>query len=301
MDSAVKDNSQLENDHLISALKELANQLRKHDIPLIVGGGLSLYIRTFLDKKGRSPRYPRRVVQRSTKDIDIFLTSDLIVDSEKITTLRDSLEHLGYKPKPNALYFQFIKEVKINDSTREIEIDILSQPPQDKDLQKTKIRNFRINPINIDNFHARLANEAKGINFGQLPVESFSETSGGEKISNIFVPSSFNYIILKLHAFRDRKDDESVDLGRHHAYDIFAIVTDMDKNDWDNAVEHFNDEKESDYIKSSIEIVTEFFSSPTSLGILRLQENQLFKKYDSEFSKYLTDFISDIKSLFYIS
>ena len=146
-----------------------------------------------------------------------------------------------------------------------------------------------------------MVSEAKGINFGPISIESVTISSEETKISNIFIPSSFNYIILKLHAFSDRFEDESVDFGRHHAYDIFAIVTDMDKNDWENASAHFQSEKESDYIKSSIHIINTFFSSPTSLGILRLQENQLFRKNSSEFSAYIPDFISDLKSLFGVS
>ncbi|MCK9282639.1 MAG: hypothetical protein M0P71_18635 [Melioribacteraceae bacterium] len=296
MNSAGSNQSLFENDHLISALIELANLLEKHSIPLIIGGGLSLYLRSFLLQKIRSPRYPKRVVQRSTKDIDIFLTSDLIIDSEKIEILRDSLAFLGYKPKTK--YFQFTKDITLGNSTREVTIDILSSPPKDEDAFKTKISKPRIKPANVDNFHAYLVIEAKAINFGPIPVESVSILSGETKISNIFIPSGFNYIILKLHAFRDRIEDESVDLGRHHAYDIFAVVTDMDKNDWENAAAHFEAEKESDSIKSSIDIINEFFSTPTSLGIIRLQENQFFKKYSSEFSTYIPEFISDLKSLF---
>jgi len=299
MNSTVSNQSLFENDHLISALIELANTLEKHNIPLIIGGGLSLYLRSFLLHKVRSPRYPKRVVQRSTKDIDIFLTSDLIVDTEKIELLRDALTSLNYEPKTK--YFQFTKKIAFGDSTREITIDILSAPPNDKDALKTKIRAPRIKPANVDSFHAYLVSEAKGINFGPISIESVTISSEETKISNIFIPSSFNYIILKLHAFSDRFEDESVDFGRHHAYDIFAIVTDMDKNDWENASAHFQSEKESDYIKSSIHIINTFFSSPTSLGILRLQENQLFRKNSSEFSAYIPDFISDLKSLFGVS
>lgn len=299
MISSGNNNTQIENDHLISAIIELANHLQKHDIPLIIGGGLSLYLRSFLLHKIRSPRYPKRVVQRSTKDIDIFLTSDLIVDTEKIEILRDSLTALDYKPKTK--YFQFTKKIAFGDTTREITIDILSAPPNDKDALKTKIRIPRIKPADVNNFHAYLVNEAQGINFGPIPVENISALSGETKISNIFIPSGFNYVILKLHAFRDRVEDESVDFGRHHAYDIFAIITDMDKNDWETASVHFQSEIESDYIKSSINIINEFFISPTSLGIIRIQENELFKKYSSEFSTYLPDFISDLKLLFGIS
>jgi hypothetical protein len=206
------------------------------------------------------------------------------------------LVSLGYKPKTK--YFQFTKDIILSNSTREVVIDILSAPPKDIDSLKTKICKPRIKPIEVDKFHAYLVNEAKGINIGPIPIESVSILSSETKISNIFIPSGFNYIILKLHAFRDRVEDESVDFGRHHAYDIFAVVTDMDKRDWENAASHFLSEKESDYIKSSISIIQEYFSSSSSLGILRLQENQFFKRYSPDFSNYMPDFISNPKSLF---
>ena len=68
-------------DFLINALVELAKALKDKGIPLLIGGGLSLYIRTVYIHKKRSPRYPKKVFQRSTKDIDVFLTSDIIIDS----------------------------------------------------------------------------------------------------------------------------------------------------------------------------------------------------------------------------
>ena len=206
---------------------------------------------------------------------------------------------LGYKPKTK--YFQFTKDITLEKSSREVTIDILSAPPREKDTIKTKISRPRIKPTDVENFHAYLVDEAKGISFYPIPVESVSLLYDENKISNIFIPSGINYIILKLHAFRDRIEDESVDLGRHHAYDIFALITDMDKSDWENAAAHFESEKESDYIKSSTQIINDFFSTSTSLGIIRLQENQIFEKYKLEFSSYIPEFISDLKSLFKIS
>jgi hypothetical protein len=288
-----------ENDHLVKALIELSVELEKYEIPLIIGGGLSLYLRTVLFNKERSPRYPKRVAQRSTKDIDIFLSSDLIVDAEKIEILRDSLSRLDYKPKTK--YFQFSKEIEISDVKREIIIDILSSPPKDEDKLKTKIRLPRIKPVEVQEFHAYLVNEAKGINYGPIPINPTSNFSKDLSITNLYIPSSYNFIILKLHAFQDRREDESVDLGRHHCYDVFATVTDMDKNDWEIAKSHYEDEKNSDYIISAKEITKEYFASPASLGIIRLKENQLYIKYQADFNLYIDDFISDLKSLFNIS
>lgn len=73
-----------QNDYLLKALFELAKELSSFNVPLIIGGGLSLYIRTTYFHKVRSPRYPKQTEQRVTKDMDIFLSSDIIVDSAKV-------------------------------------------------------------------------------------------------------------------------------------------------------------------------------------------------------------------------
>lgn len=283
------------NDSLISPLVELAKELEKFDIPLILGGGLSLFLRTVLLNKKYSPRFPKRILQRSTKDIDIFLTSDLIADSSKVGHIRDALDSLGYKPVTK--YFQFSK-VNTSSDSKDILIDILSAPASDNDLDKVKTKGIRIKPEGIEKFHAYLVNEAKDINLGLIPLNDFSNLSHSASISNLFILSSFNYIILKLHAFRDRLNDESVDYGRHHVYDVFATVIDMDQTDWENAEHHLSTNSTTDYIQSSRDIITKFFSDKEDLGIIRLRENKLYQREKYEYDNYLQYFITDLKDLF---
>ena len=77
-------NSYPGNDLILAALTMLASEFKKAGIPLIVGGGFSQYIKAHLFEKARSPRYEKQLLQRSTKDIDIFLTSEIITNSELI-------------------------------------------------------------------------------------------------------------------------------------------------------------------------------------------------------------------------
>lgn len=284
-----------ENDLLISSLIELTKELERYSIPLIVGCGLSLYLRTVIFKKKYSSRYPKRVLQRSTKDIDIFLSSDLIVDPIKIGIIRDTLNSLGYKPVTK--YFQFSKEYP-SFLNRNILIDILSAPPSTKEENKITIKGVRIKPIGIEEFHAYLVKEAKDISLGLIPVNDLSNFHKDTQISNLYIPSSFNYLILKLHAFRDRVEDASVEFGQHHAYDIFATITNMDHSDWENAEYHLNQSRNLEHIKSSQSIISTFFSEKNRKGILRLQENKLYQRYKTEYDSYLSDFIADLKTLF---
>jgi hypothetical protein len=155
-------------DVLVSSLLDLALTLKNKDIPLIIGGGLSMYLRhVFLDKK-RSPRFPLRIVQRSTKDIDIFLTGNIIVDAEKVTALRDSLKGLDFIPRTK--YFQFEKETPGGT----VLIDILSSPPHTTIDAKFKIKRPRIGNINVEKFHGYLVDEAIDIEFGMIPVKNIA-------------------------------------------------------------------------------------------------------------------------------
>lgn len=113
-----------ESDFLLETLSSLAKEFDKIKVPLILGGGLSMYIKIRFMKKKRSPRYQRLPFQRSTKDIDIFLTSDIIVDPVLITNIKSVISNLGFKVKTE--YFQFIKEIKFEGGKKEVILDLLS-------------------------------------------------------------------------------------------------------------------------------------------------------------------------------
>jgi hypothetical protein len=162
---------------------------------------------------------------------------------------------------------------------------------------KFKIKRPRIGNVDVEKFHGYLVDEAIDIEFGMIPVKNVA----GVPVDNVYLPSSFNYIILKLHAFRDRITDETVDLGRHHAFDIFSAVIDIDKSDWENAQTHYEMKAGALYIESAREIITRYFSTSISLGIIRIKENELYKRYHHEFDPYINEFIADLLHLFKIS
>ena len=287
------------NNILLDILAELKEQLDRYNIPLIIGGGMGIYIRRLFLKEERQTRYPTTTTLRSTTDIDVFFTGELIVDLDKITQIRDVLIKLHYEPV--VPYFQFYKEVKLQGAPSKVKIDLLASPPSDSDKKKVKIKEMRIKPKDAENIHAYLTNEALGISIGLVPI-NLKNSYPDRKIknTNLYVPSRYNYIILKLHAFQDRKDDDRVDSGRHHAYDIFTNVIDMTENDWKNAAEHFELEKEKKYINNSISICNNFFIREDGLGIIRIKENLDYQSRREIFDLYMPHFISDMKELFHI-
>lgn len=192
-----------ENDPLLRHLLELIKELDAENIAVILGGGMSLYLRL----KIMSPptrRYPFDIHVRSTNDLDLFLSSELIIDAAKIDGLRKILARLEYSVIPEAKNFQFSKKTDLYGQEKAINIDLLAPPPAESDRAKVEIKKPRIKPAGVHGIHAYLTIEAAGIDIGKEAVD-VQALSSSLVLKNrvLFLPSAYNYLILKLHA--DRK------------------------------------------------------------------------------------------------
>ena len=85
-------------DLLLQELISLNTTLRRRGVSMILGGGMGLFLRDSFFGGQRSLRYPVRPESRSTDDLDVLLTADLIVDAQKMNALRDVLDARGYEP-----------------------------------------------------------------------------------------------------------------------------------------------------------------------------------------------------------
>jgi hypothetical protein len=74
----------------------------------------------------------------------------------------------------------------------------------------------------------------------------------------------------------------------------------MDELDWKNAKHQFEESKNTNVINESIKIVSKYFISESQMGIVRLRENQNYKKDKKEYDSYIAEFISDLKEIFNI-
>ncbi len=269
------------------------------DMPLIVGGGMGIYLRARYHAGSRQPRYPQAPPARSTKDLDFFLSADIIVNAARMNHLRDVLGQAGYTPKTE--FFQFEKSVAVANDQRRVVVDLLAAPPRREDEHLVKRGGIRLRPIDSEKIHAYRTNEAQSIERGAVLIylSTAAETFHiGLEDASILLPSAFNYLILKLHAFDDRKHDEQEDYGRHHAMDIFTIVTGMGEVDWKNARNHYADEHDQSYIKRTIAIRRDNFATRTSLGTLRLREHPSYQRDEEEFETYLPEVLKDLEELF---
>ncbi len=287
-----------DNDPLLRQLLEIVRELDAENIPIILGGGMNRYLSQKY-MSSRMPRYPFDLATRSTNDLDIFLSSGLIVDAGRMERLRLVIERLHYKVIPKAKNFQFAKEVDLYGQKQTVKIDLLAAPPQDADRAKVDISKPRIKPKGAKDIHAYLTDEAKGIEIGKLAVDiGLLDPELKLKHEILFLPSAFNTLILKLHAFADRKDREDSDFGRHHALDIFATVARMNERDWKIAQGHLASHRGQDYLTEALRIRKENFSQRSDIGSIRLQENESYQQNRRIYDQYLEFFIKDLVDLF---
>jgi hypothetical protein len=280
---------------LLEQLEVLASRFDEADIPLILAGGMGLYLRDLaFDADDRSPRYPVRPQSRSTEDLDVFLNARVIVDPDATGEIRQILDDLGYEPVEQNFKFARSIDSKANKS---LKVDLLGVPPDESERDNVKISGFRIRPHGNKQLHGRLTEEAEDVDFGKIPIDLSNLQTGDTESATVYIPSSLNYLVLKLHAFRDRHDDESVDYGRHHAFDIFRIVTDMRASDWQQAKRHVQHAPDAPYLKEAARIRNEFFTMRTDRGLIRLRENTNYQERQEEFDGYLHDFINDLDDL----
>ena len=280
------------NDELLKHFLELQQALADKGVPIILGGGMSLYI-NLTYKNGDNSRYPFGIKVRPTNDLDIFLTADLIADTTKYENIKKTLEQtLGYKVVETAKWFQFKKEIDLYGISRIIKIDLLSAPPKESDLSKVNIKVPRVRPRSAKNIHAFLTNEAKGLEIGKQIINL---PDGSQTIT---IVSNFNYLIFKLHAFVDTLEDAKKDYGRHHALDLFYTVARMVEKDWENARNHYELHSREDYLINACKIRKDFFSTREQFGIIRLAENQAYTNNSKELSAYLDQFLKDLLDLF---
>ncbi|MCZ7603155.1 MAG: hypothetical protein M5R37_09815 [Melioribacteraceae bacterium] len=283
-------------DFLIGALIELSTELKKVDIKCIVGGGFAQHIRAKYFTAKISPRYKFRILQRTTKDIDFFLTSDLITKSEDIESVKGIVQKLNYKVVTK--YFQYSKQIMVGEQIKEVGLDILTEPPKSSDIDKVRMNKPpRVRPINVKEFHAFQHNEAKGLEKYLIKVSDFVDEKDKDKFENVYIPSAIQFIIMKLFAFRDRVDDELKDFGRHHAFDIFSTIVSMTEYDWAN-YERKIEFYDSVLTEEAHTIVEKYFSDSEKLGVLRIRENKIYKNLSHTYDEHLNLFLEDLATLF---
>lgn len=252
-------------------LVELASQFQDNDMILLVGGGYGIELRAqWVNTEGLSTRFDELYPPRSSDDIDVFLSLELLVDSEKNKLVRNILETMNYVPRPGAENFHFVHEQeREEDRGLYPKIDLLAENPE-KD-SRVEINSPRVRAKNApDTIHGRLTPEAIAID--QEPTKIKVETN--EVQSVVYLPHPLLYGILKLYAIRDsiENSDREREYSQYHAFDLFMILGMMTERDWQSR-EHIADSiQDHDRFEEAQAIIQEYFDLMSSAGMVRLRE-----------------------------
>ena len=280
-------------DPLREQLRLLAIELQKNDIKLILGGGYGLVLRTeYIRRTQAATRFEEIPEARSTNDLDLFLSAEIITSAEKIEKIRDALETLKFEPV--APFFQFQLPVVYEGLEKPVKIDLLAALPETAaQLSLVKINKPRIRPKKAKNIHGYLTEEAVTLEENLLPIDISEE---GESPLVIYLPHPFSYLVMKLFALRDRLEDEEKDFGAYHAFDIYRIVGMMTENEWNQAIDLRSSYRAAPKIKEAGKIAGELFANLESIGVLRVRQHARATRFSIP-PENLAALIEDLREL----
>lgn len=275
-------------DLLYDELYALAFEL-KSSFPVFVGGGYGLVLR-HRTLNSRNERTLRSIPPaRSTEDIDMYLTAEVIADPEKFKMLRDVLLGRGYSGVPGALYYQFERQIDLGGQPRKIKIDLLSHLPESEDILATlKYDERRIRPHRVRKIHAHNSPEAITLSESALDVPLHGP--GGDVV--VYVLHPFTYLVLKLHAYRDRCKDEDSGFGRHHAFDLYRILAMTTESEWSEAELLRERFIHSGPMSEAFRIVRDLFGHDDARGMIAILEESRsiqFLLSDSDMNSFQRD------------
>ena len=281
-------------DPLLNQLRQFADKLAEKNISLVIGGGYGLLLKAkYIQSTGARTRLEQIPIARSTGDIDVFLTTEVIVDKNKMAAIRQALDELGYSPVPGAEYYQFFREVVIAGVLRNLKFDFLAAPVANEQAKKVKADIRRIRPRGPTEtpMHAHTTPEAMTIEEHLISVDI---GEAGQPIE-VFLPHPFTYTLLKLFALRDQIDNDAKQLGRHHAFDIYTTWAMMTEVEFGHAEDLRRQYTDVGAMPEAIEIAEALFVDENAKGMVRLKEHA---RIESVELVEIGEFIKDIRTLF---
>ncbi|HKI35301.1 MAG TPA: hypothetical protein VKA46_25815 [Gemmataceae bacterium] len=265
-------------DQLTTSLLDLLFELEGRGIPIMVGGGFGLFLkRGHLAATGERTLFDQLPEPRATNDLDLFLRAEVIADLQRTREVAEAIRRLGYEAVEDAKFLQWKRRILVAGVSQEVKIDVLVGPLGEF-RKKVHVSAPRVRPKGRIEFHAHAVKEAIRIEDAPLSVTVAGTRTNGEPYrGTVLVPQAFPYLMMKLHAFDDRKDDTVKDLGRHHALDLYTIVGMMTEEEYERAKETGAAQAADEHVRRSCAIVRQRFAERTALGVVRLREHQLFR------------------------
>lgn len=215
---------------------------------------------------------------RSTKDLDLFLRPELLIESSKLTPLVSAITEQGYQVAPGAEKCQFDRPGPGGTDVGGIKIDILTGPQSRFYGTRVKADARRARPKHSVGIHAPPVDEALALEEGLLPVVLVGDLSSDKAWeSEIFLPHPYTFSMMKLFALKDRFKESNKAFGRYHALDLYTIFATPTEEEWDYAL-HLRDQYQDDSpAKEAGNLISEYFSSQERKGMIRLTESPYYR------------------------
>lgn len=283
-------------DHLRVALLDLLREFDRRSLPLTVGGGYGLYLkREHLARTGERTLFDALPQARSTNDIDLFLRADIVAEPSSVAKVEEVVAGLRFQAIKGAEYLQWVRAVTVGGVEQEMKLDVLVGPTDQvrdrvkvKDGRRVKAKGFK------GKLHAHPTEEALRIDERPIPVPVSGTVSDGSSYSGtVFIPEAFPYLLMKLHAFADCKDDVRKDLGSHHALDAYSVAGMMTEEEYERAKAFGREDRDTEPVRRARQIIADEFASDTPMGLIRMKEHQLVRpEFETE------EFVAVLKEIF---
>lgn len=265
-------------DLLERSLLDLLFELRDAELPLILAGGYGLYLkRQYVLKTGARLIMDWIPPARSTNDLDVFLRTEVLANSHQAKLLREALDRLGCQVVKGAENYQFVRQITVVGTTREVKIDLLTREPDPMQYPNLRYDTRRVRPRPSVNLHAHTTKEAIAIEEDPIPVTlSGIRTTGDAYTATVYLPQAYAYLMMKLFAFRDQSERSWKGFGREHVLDLYTLVSLLTEAEYQRTLELVAQYQAASVAEEAVHIVASLFANPESLGPLRLREHQLF-------------------------
>lgn len=270
------------NDILLrTSLLDLLHALGNDAHGILLGGGYGLYLKQLhLAQAGVRTLIGAELwpAPRATEDLDLMLSAELVADARSMTALRAALDKLGYKVVSGSEYLQFSRTIT---ATQVVKIDLLTAQ---LDVLKTfpaisaDIRRARPAAADRPKLHAHPTDGALTLTEAPVVIEVAGTLSTGQAFATpVTIPDPFSYLLMKLTAYRDRRNDPDKDLGRHHALDVFRIVAMLTEPERDQVQANLRRFAADAQVRSCVDLVRSDFASTTAPGVLAIREHPLWQ------------------------
>lgn len=261
-------------DRLKTGLLDLLHELADADVKFSLGGGYGLFLKQthLLEAMTHPTLIPPEAwpAPRATRDLDIFLHPEIVTDSTSMATIRGALEQLSFAVIEGREYMQF-------QNPDGIKIDLHVGPlGHFENLAKKRSDDRRVGPRPSVRLHAHRTDEAVAVEQESIviPIHGVLST-GAPYATTVEIPQAFSYLMMKLFAFRDGKDNPQRQLAQHHALDAYRVIAMLTEPEYNVARRLASTNSDHPRVVEAQGIVEACFGAVNSIGNLRIREHPL--------------------------